>query len=384
MGIFLGRQGQLYVKAETTYGTAPSLASTNAVRHLDFDITFNPLSRTNAPDRLRTPELRRRVTHQADAAVAFKKMPMWPSGTIGTAPEAAPLFKNLFGATVIGALSTTVASSPTTTGAVLTSVTGLTAGEWVNITISGVIYSRHTTSVNSGTKAVSWEPALPSAPTAGDVVKSGVSYQLASEAPESLYAAHYLLNGAGATLSRDVDGFVLNQGQFDFETNEEPMFSASGPARWQTRPAQASAPASFTTVGTAQPSGITGELRVGTAAYPIRKASFAITNNHVLRKGEYGNTKATAFYRRARRAVEVTIEAYVEDASVIYANAESATAIPIFIQTGRTEGQIWGIHCPLVEFQVPQTPDGDEELVWTFKGIALGSAGNDEISLGAL
>lgn len=380
---FLGRLGQLYVMEEPTYGEVVALDAAKAVRHLDLDLAWNPNGLRDAPDRLQTPDQERRIVGRADASFDVKKMALWPSGTIGTLPEANLFLKHGIGAVKAGALSTTItnATSPSTTQFTLDDVTGLAVGDPVLVKSSGAGGNQVRWVTDIATDLVSVAPALAEAPSTDDVVKACVGYTPVTNPSKSLVLAHYLSQNAGSSpqaLAREMRGCVVDKLAFTFDSNEEPMLEVSGPAQQQIRPGQ-SQPGAFTTVGTAIPSGIIGGLRVGAAAYAFQKAGVTLTNAMKVRNIDYGTRVGQSFYRAGKRAVELSIDAYVEDPAVIYAAAEAATRTPIVLQTGTTEGQIWAIYMPACEFDVPSTPDDDTELMWSFKGRALGTAGNDEI-----
>lgn len=372
----LGRLGQLYIRPETAYGAGDTFVATDAVRHLDVDLTFNALGRKDAPDRQRTPGLRRRYTTRTSGSFDLKKALMWPSGTIGTVPDLNNLLLNGIGSKRTPALSTTVASGPTTTSATLTAVTGLAIGDPILHGASKLV--RVVTNIVGS--VVTWAPALPVAPTNGDTVKTGVGYQPVTNPANSLVIGHYIATQA-QTFIREMRGAVVDKLAFTFDSNSEPFLQASGPLQTQLRDGAAqSQPGSFTSVGTAIPSGITGGLYVGATAYPMQKCIVNVNNNMTLRNIDFGTSKASGFYRRGMRQITVQVDAYVEDPSAIYANAETAANVSILMQCGLTEGQIWAVYLPLTQWEIPSTPDQDTELVWSFKGVALeSSAGNDDI-----
>lgn len=380
MDIQIGRLGQAWGKVQANYTTAPTLASTDAFRHLELDLGINIRNRTNAPDRLTTPDLRRRVSHKTTASWDLKSALMWPSGTLGTAPEHDIFLTNGLGSKAVGTASTTVAASPTPTTSTFTvaSATGLAVGKLIAVNVTGIGIEVRMISALA-TAAVTLSQALSAAPTTGDTVKTSVQYTPASNLPASLCLAHYMTTN-GTLLSRQINGCVVDKLGFMFDANDEPKFTAGGPARDQTRPAQTQ-PGAFTTVGTAMPTGMTGDLRISDASYPFLKGNVNVTNGMKLRNAEYGSSKATGYYRAGRRVVEVSFDSYVEDPSVVYALGESTATAPILFQTGNVEGQIVVIYMPKVEFEIPSTPDGENELVWSFKGVALGVSGNDEIQV---
>jgi hypothetical protein len=389
---FIGRLEQVYVKTEgqSTYGVSPTLASTDAVRHLDLDLTYNALARTNAMDKLSTPDQQRRISHRTAAGFDFKQIAMWPSGVLGTIPETDVLLTNGFGAKqAITPLSTTVTAgtTPSTTQMTLAAVTGLVANRsWVLINIAslGTNHPRLVTAI--ATNLITVSPALPTAPATSDTVKSGVDYYPATNPASAFTVASYIPQLAGsssALYSREINGCVVDKMGFMFDGNNDAMMSFSGPGKTQTKPAQTQ-PGAFTVPATVPPPGILGNLRVGASAYPMLKAKIEVVNNMVVRNAEYGVSTASSFYRKGRRTVTVQIDAYVEDPTAIYDNAVTAAGLSVLIQAGTTAGSLWALLLPKVEFDVPNTPDGENELIWSFKGTALGVNGNDEIYLGQL
>jgi hypothetical protein len=389
---FIGRLGQLYVKTEgaANYGVSPTLASTDAARHLEVDLTYDPLNLTDATDRWPTPGLRRRVVHKTTAGFDLKSMLMWPSGALGTRPESDVLLTNALGASqAITPLSTTVTAgtTPSTTQFTAAAVTGLVAGRsWVLINIAslGINCARLVTAI--ATNLLTVAPALPAAPATSDTVKSGVDYYLATNPASAFTLAHYLGQNAGTSpqsFNREINGAIVEKASFMFDANGEPMMSLSGPGKTQTSPAQTQ-PGSFTTVGTAIPSGILGSLRVGAAAYPFLKASVQVQNGMTVRNTEYGKSSAESFYRNGRRSITVSADVYVEDRTIIYDNALTTTPVSLLLQIGTAAGQTWGLYLPQVEFDVPSTPDSEKELIWSLKGTALEVSGNDAFYLGQL
>jgi hypothetical protein len=375
--IQLGRLGRLFAMAESTYSTAPVITATQAVRHLNAELSFNRFKYTNANDRFRTPEVRRRTQHEAEAGFDIKSMAMWPSGTIGTAPEADALLLNAFGAKHAAALTTTIASSPTSTGATLTSGTGLQVGDMALINVTGD--KRRAVRLQTVAGAVvTWTPALTVVPTVADTFKTGTTYSPGTELASSIYLAHYLVNN-GVTFSREILGGVVDTFGFTLEQAQEPLMNFAGPAQFQNRPSSQSEPGAFTTVGTALPTGMTASVIVGAStAAKIKKIVTTIKNNEVVRIGEMGKDRASDYYRKDQREVTLVIDAFVEDPTIFYALGESGAPTSIFIQIGFTEGQVWAFYYPSVSIEIPQTPDGDNELNWSFKGMALGTVGNDE------
>lgn len=374
------RKGQLYVGAEGTFKTAPSFSATDALRHISFTPTRSPFNRVNSPEKKQSPGTVTRFDRRETAAWNLEAL-LRPSGTINTVCEADDIFTAAFGSKSNVSLSTTVEASPspTSTSATVASATGLAVGQAVLITVSGVKYVRFLTAV--ATNALTWAPALPSAPASGGAVKGCCTYKLTTDLAISLAFAYYLYSDT--THSRLVKGAVVDKFGLAFNGNDEPRFTASGPAATMTTPA-ASKPAAFTAVGTQNPpSGLTGALYIGATPYKFKKLDIEIANGMALRDDVYGESSPTEILPRDRRVITLALDAAVGDESVIYDNAESGTPLAVMKQAGFTEGNIVAIYAPKVDFEQPDQDDGDGVPTWPFKGVCLEStdSANDELVL---
>ena len=380
----VGRLGKVYVKKEITYGVAPTFAATDALRHLAVK-TSASLNRSDSLERRGTPGLRDRFSRHIQAGFQLDGY-LQPSGTIQTIPEAHALLESGFGVEVVGTGSSTVASGPSTTGATVASATGFAAGQMISITELGGatpgVYNRLLTQVSGS--ALTWAPALPTAVAVSDTIKSMVTYKFANELPYAFTLAHYLPN-----LSVEVHGNVMQKFSFMFDANDELKFSASGPGKDRIRNAQ-TVPGSFTTVGTPV-TGILGAFLFNGVAYQIMKATFEVDNAEELQNDVYGTASALGFYRGGRRKVTFSIDARVTDDVTVITQAEAASDNTLLITCGNLEGKMATLYAPRAEFDVPDSPDGDGALTWSFKGVcketlagAGGSltAGNDELFFG--
>lgn len=490
-----GRKGQLFVVAESPYGTA-SFGATDAMRHLNFQPTRNPFNRASSAEKKQSPGTVVRFDRRETAGFSVEAL-LRPSGTLNTLPEASEILEAAFGSKTNVTLSTTftpkaptcallpaeagnvnngahsykvgfrdaagitklsAASSPITTDAghgkvtvtvpvgptgtvsrdiyrteadadpavaanfklvaaatindnttltyvdnvadaglstvahttdtstLLSTTVGfvadagaLAAGDAILITRNSVKYVRFLTAVS--TTNLTWAPALPTAVVGDEVVKGCITYKLTTDLALSLGFAHYLTSDT--THSKLVKGGVVDSFGLAFGGNEEPRFTASGPAQTVATPAGAK-PVAFTTVGAQNPpSGLVGELYVGSAAYKFKKLDLQIVNGMQLRMDEYGTSQASEILPRGRRQVTLGLDAAVGDESVIYDLAEAGTPVSILKQTGRTEGNIVAIYAPQVDFDVPTQDDGDDVPTWPFKGVCKESAdaANDELRI---
>lgn len=372
-----GRKGQLYVGIESPYGTPPALAATDAVRHLDFRSSFNPLARVNSPAKKISPGIVSRFNRRGSASATLEAL-LYPSGTLNTLCEASEIFEHGMGSKSNITLSTTVeaAPAPTTTGCTVASAAGLAKHQAILLVVSAVKYVRFLTDV-TGT-ALTWAPALPGAPAAASAVKGCCTYRLASAVSQSLCLAHY--PSTDTTLSRIVKGAVVERLALAFAQNDEPRLSVAFKAKTQTvAPAK---PAGFTTVGSQNPpSGLTGELYVGSATYKHIKSDLEIQTGVMLRENSYGCSSPEEILMTGRRVVTLGLDALVADEAVIFDNAEAGTRLAIMQQTGFTEGNIIAWYAPQVDFEVPSQDDSDEIPTWPFKGVCCESTDeqNDEV-----
>lgn len=374
----LGRLGRVFAAKESTYGTAPVFAATDAVRHLSVKLNYNPRNRVDSPERLAHPSQVTRFTRRTTGDWALGGI-FYPSGVLGTAPDHSDFLECGMGSIGNTSASTTIASGPTTTGATLTSGTGMAVGRpiVINVTTGSPATGRVVRWLTSVAGAVvAWAPALPQAPAVGDTVKQGIGYSLATALPSSLAMGHYL-----TSVNKEGAGMVVDQLKVMFDANDEVRWEASGPMQTRRTTAQAQ-PGSFTTVGSTPPSGLLGGLRVGAAAYDMLKFGVTINNGMDLDNFQFGQSQAQGFFRRGKRTVEIEIGAMFSEDVTLMTAAEGTTSQVLLAQCGNVEGSIVAVYCPAVEFEPPDYPDDDETMELAFKGKALGVNGNDECYIG--
>jgi hypothetical protein len=381
MSLSIGRKGRVFAKKEASYGVSPTLAAGDAVRHVNIGMTYDPYNRADSPEKKRSPGVAYQFDRRTEASLGTFEGILRPSGTINTLPEIDPFLEALFGSVSNVVLSTTIDdAAATTTSATLASATGLVAGGAIAITIGTKKYVRILTEVDG--LDVTWAPALPSAPVDTAPVKSCIAYKLTSDLAISLWIAHYLDN-----FGRIMGGTGIDQGTLTFEGTEEARLSCSGPAQKQHSTGDATfeaEPGSFTYVGGNPPTGMQGELRIGDTAYLHKSLELTIANALAVRNEEAGNEGlATEVYRAGRRAIELTLEAFVETPGTLYDLAKAGTETSIFRQNGWTEGNILAVYMPRAYVKPAEQDDPDEAATWTFSGQALETADdeNDELTL---
>ncbi len=381
MALQIGRRGQLYATQEAAYGVSERLAVTNALRHIDVGFGYDPFARVTSPEKKHSPGPVSRFDRQQTAELGTLVGLLRPSGALGTLAECDPVLEAAFGSRTIRTADSTVSASstPTTTTATVADAGDLAAGDMVLIEVTGQAgpFVRKLTVVS--TNALTWEPALPAAPATGDSVKGAVTYTLTSQLAVSLTIAHYLDH-----ITRELLGVGINSLELAFDANEEPRFTASGPAATQRTGTAQAQPAGFTTVGGHPPSGLTGQLLVNGTAYLCKSLSVSLANALAVRNQEYGVSTASELYRQGRREISLSLEAFAENEAALYDLAEAGSTPSLLLQTGNAPGNIVCVYAPKIDLMVPDQDDPDEEVTWSFEALAIETADgrNDELTLG--
>lgn len=382
MALPIGRQGTIYLKKEGDYGAAEALTTAEALRHIEVAFGFNPFNRVTSPEKKQTPGPVNRFDRKKTAELGSLVGLLRPSGTLNTLAEVDPILEAAFGSITNRSVDTTVASAPTTTSCTVAAAGALAVGDAVLLTVTGETapagpFVRILTAVS--TDDLTWAPALPGAQTAGDAVKGGITYKLTTDLAISLTIAHYI----GALQKRALLGCGVDSLALAFDANEEPRFTAAGPAAQQLTGTTANKPATFTSVGGNPPSGLTGQLLIDATVYLFKAMEVALTNGLMLRNQEYGVNAPSELYRQGRREITFSLETFGETEATLYDKAEAGTNVVVLNQTGFTEGNIVAVYAPRVEFTVPEQDDPDEETNWSFTGLALESVDgqNDELTL---
>jgi hypothetical protein len=375
--IQIGRLGQAYAKKESTYGTVPSLTAAEAFRHKQLTFPGSDVKNKRVIlEKKQSPfTMTQQMTDQRTTAGFNLQAILRPSGTINTVPEVDAFLECAFGAKTNVVLSTTVTTGTGAVGgATLASTTGLAVGGPVLITCPDGKKRIRFIATLPGANAVTWAPNLPAGqqPADGAAVKSGLLYKPTSSLALSLSIAHYLKNlDSSAGLARVLSGAGVDKLSLAFDANDDPMLTASGPGKLLDTAGAPAQPGGFTMVGSTPPSGILGELLLGNTAAKFLKMQVDLNNALKVRNESYGYTSAEEIYRAGRAEVDVTLDMRAESESVLYDLAEAGTNVPLFLQTGFTEGNCLAVRLANVLFAVPDTDDPDEEVNFPFKGKGL-------------
>jgi len=376
--IQIGRIGQAYAKKESTYGTVPALTAAEAFRHKTLTFPGSDVkNKRTIIEKQQSPFAiaGQRTDGRTTAGLNLNAI-LRPSGTINTVPEVDAFLECAFGSKVNTALSTTVSvGTGAVGGATLASGTGATVGAPLLITCpDGKKRVRFITAVDTGTGVTTWAPNLPAGqlPADGAAVKLGLLYKLTSGLLLSLSVAHYLKNTDGtAGLSRCLSGAMIDKLSINFDANDDPMITVTGPGKLLDTAGAPAQPGGFTMVGSQPPSGIAGEFLIGNTAAKILKLGVDLNNAIKLRNESYGYSSPEEGFRVGRADIALGLDMRAESESLLYDLAEAGTNAGVFLQTGFTEGNIIAVRAPNAEFMVPDTDDPDDEVNFPFKGMAL-------------
>lgn len=154
----------------------------------------------------------------------------------------------------------------------------------------------------------------------------------------------------------------------------------SGQGGLQAFPAEpAIAPLSYSLVP-----GHLGEVWMGSAPaqfFTVTKALLTFNNDLDLRSSEFGSSLARGISPGIRN-VAVEFSLYQQDDSItpaLYQAARQRIPIPVMLQLGQQQGQIFGLYMKSVIPEVPQFDDSDKRQQWHFVNCRAQGVLNDEI-----
>lgn len=389
MTIETGALEQCYIKVETGYNITPrdTLTATDAIKHLSLALTGKN-NRRPSPEKSGTPDVVQSLPGRPTGGWNLGSIMWSPSGTLGTPSDVAKLIKAAFGSqhTISAGLATTIGSGALTTGATLTSGTGLQVGDLAAVTVASAARREITRLKTVAGAAVTWD-ALSAAPDVPGAFVAGVTFNLANVLTDFL--AIYKYYNAGG-FKQSTTGSVADQITITFDGSTEVMLSVQGPAAQlsdntangggvQTKPA------AFTSVGNPA-TGLIGNFYVDGNAFPVISCNFSCDNKTELRNKELGTTYATGLAGRADlREIKCQVTFYLEDTRLInIARSNGVTHGCLRVIVGQTPGSMVGAVAPNVEFEIPDVPDsvGPKEI--TIEGMAYRINGNDSLFLAEL
>lgn len=366
-----------YVALESSYGTTPAPAASNAFRALKstIEVVQEYLQRQDKTGSRSyagvIPGGRRHGKFDVQAYLA-------PSGAAGAAPNMGPFFQSACGAAPAIFGGGTIAAGSTASSILFTAPHGLSVGQAVGYGKE----LRFVIAVPSST-AITVDPPFAAAPGGGTTASGTVTYPLADTTPSfSLFdywspstAQQRVLCGAAVdTMEVDVSG-EFHRVRFTglgADVIDSTTF-ASGQGGLGSFPAE---PSSQSLNGTAL-AGHLGQVWLGSTATKFATLSTAklqIQNGVQLRGNEFGSQIPLAQVP-GQRKVTFDFDVFELDdtaTAALYSAARARTPITAFLQLGTVAGNIFGVYMNKLVPQLPTNDDGQKQLVWKFTGSRAG------------
>jgi hypothetical protein len=183
------------------------------------------------------------------------------------------------------------------------------------------------------------------------------------------------------TLSIKVNGDFH---EFDFSGQAQDLVDtasfASGEFGLSSFPAEPSvAPISYSIIP-----GNLGQVWLGTSPtrfFTLTNADVTFANNVELRASEFGAILPSVI-APGQRSVSINFSLYEKDdtaTAALYQAARQRSPIPVMMQLGQQQGELFGIYMQSVVPEVPAFDDSDKRLQWQFTTCRAQGSVNDEI-----
>ncbi|HNU70853.1 MAG TPA: phage tail tube protein [Thermodesulfobacteriota bacterium] len=370
----LGREERLFAKAESTFGAFAMPAATDAFAHRSAAFTLK---------RARDIRDDKRQSRSALTRISGKKSGDWriggylvPSGAAGTAPDMDVLLKAVFG------------SSSNSPG--VSQTYSLASGVTLHDSLSmyqqlshmargfkGCIVNQAQFKVSGTGKAeVEFSGEYADEFYAGSCVTSGALVNLATSVTLAAGEGKKFAVGGRISIGTSAGPHEITGISADTLTITPGVAGAQADAAAVT-------PYLLTpTIAGSPVPGCIGSFTIGGVTVYIVDGTVTLNNNMKLRTDEYGRTIA-AGYSLGDRAVTFDLNLYLDkDYLRYYGDALQYVSKALVLTIGSTAGSICTINLPYAEFNIPPIDaGGNDEVKWKISGAALGSSGDDEISV---
>lgn len=226
-----GHEERAFVKVETTdgtnFGVVPAIATGDHVRlHGSFGIGRKEQRRVSNDKRANAAPVE---SQKGDAFTewALGEGNARPPGALSAEPEFGALWYALLGAKHVANANSAVQAvpAPTVSGATVADAASFFVGDLVRFS-NGAGTGAHglvRRIASKAANALTWEPALPAAPAAADVLKSGANYTCVADPQVSLAMVRYLKHTAGVYA-----GLWVNEGSLKFSRADDLVAAFSG------------------------------------------------------------------------------------------------------------------------------------------------------------
>lgn len=384
MSYIFSNDNRFYVALEQSYGAAAAISASNRIPAVKLTTkqqnekvqrADKTGSRTFAgnPSGLRKQTSFGLTTYMAN----------WANPT--ALPPHGPLFQACLGGTPAQSAGGTVASASGSSTLAFTAPHGLSTG--AAVTSGGEI--RFVTVV-VGPNTIQLNAPFTATPGANSQTGPTATYQTAEDLSSlTLYdywspttAVQRVLGGMAVdTLSIKVNG-DFHEFVFDGQAQDlvDTTSFTSGELGLATYPAEPTvAPINYSIIP-----GNLGQIWLGTSPtrfYTLTNADVTFANNLDLRATEYGAILPSAI-APGPRTVSINFSLYeMDDAGTagLYQAARQRSPIPVMMQLGQQQGELFGVYMQSVVPEVPAFDDSDKRLQWRFQSSRAQGSVNDEI-----
>jgi hypothetical protein len=383
MSYILSNDNRFYVALEQSYGVAAAISAGNRIPAVKLT-TKQQNEKVQRADKTGTRTFAGNPSGlRIQTSFGLKTyMANWSDPT--ALPPYGPLFQACLGGAPAQSAGGTVASASSSTLA-FTAPHGLTAGAGVT---SGREIRFVTVVVNADT--VELNAPFSATPEVSSQTGPTTMYETAESLPSvTLFdywspatAVQRILGGMAVdTLSIKVNGDFH---EFDFNGQAQDLVDTasftSGEFGLSSYPAEPTvSPINYSIIP-----GNLGQVWLGsspTRFFTLTNASVTFANNLELRAREYGAILPSVISPGAR-TVSINFSLYEMDDSAtaaLYDAARQRSPIPMMMQLGQQQGELFGIYMQNVVPEVPAFDDSDKRLQWQFQSCRAQGSVNDEV-----
>lgn len=414
----LGREKFYFAKKETTFATVAVPAGTDAVRVLNSQFSFTRI-RDNRADARATRSLLERITGKREASWSVE-LYILPSGSLGVAPDAGPLFEAAMGIETVNAATSVVYSlSPTQNMPSLQLYEVMIARQGVALANSnigilsqllvGAYVEKMTISLSGGE-----QPKVSFEGTASDYALTGVGTLTSSPAGAATFtintdetvnflprdtiagAAH---NDSGLTkvgslvdIRNETTGALIagTDGKIVTDVNGDTITVSAVVTATTGNLLTPMVPASVTTTGNPV-AGILGSLTLqdsespaSTITMPVTSFDVSVTNGTKALTDEAFQQAMTDFIPGYREVTGTLSFRARRDIIKMLAQRKQFNTKALVVTIGDTAGKKLTISVPRaeLEFSDVSVPEADEALLTLpWRAISSSETAEDEISL---
>jgi hypothetical protein len=375
----LKRKSSLAIKAESAYGTDPTIASTNVIEFVDFTLESTRGEITRDVIRNTLDELEP-VLGDEEAAGNIQ-IELHGSGTPGTAPESSPLWKAAFGVeTSSPGTSVTVANDSDVTTIDLDTGDGAdhAVGQAILIDpLDGTAYEVvFITDITGDTLTVS--PDLSVDHATAITIGAGTHYSTSTAGLDSLWAEYW----RGDLVRETYKGLKVENLTCDFAIGAatNPTFAMQG---------QAAEDPVTEAYGLGAPTYDSGNvhvgrymvIKVGGTSYPLEALSFTLNNSLYRRKAL--TTAGTSNIIQTARMVTGSFTLAYENKDVEQAFRDGTTAELMLVSSTGDPTLVSGntFACWMPKIKYTEVPKGETEGIYQYNVAfkAILTSGEDTI-----